>query len=256
MRHLLLFGLLVLGAFLGKATAGDAGEKQIQEWIHRLETDPLEARHKLMAEIRREATPYSGHPPAQSSPRTDLLPVLEAALGNDDDRVQTEAICTLCYMKCRDALPILEKAFESKHPTVRYYACMGVEWLADEADLRLRVVMALEKARYRQDEVFSVRLHAAAALANLGEEQEPKIFLDALRNPRANEALAASVLARMGRKDAIELMIVRLRTAVPSGDHWLGEALKKLTGQELGTDANAWQEWVDAHRSELPEQLK
>jgi hypothetical protein len=39
------------------------------------------------------------------------------------------------------------------------------------------------------------------------------------------------VLADMGRKDAIELIIVRLRTAVCSTDYRLREALKKLTGR-------------------------
>jgi hypothetical protein len=86
--------------------------------------------------------------------------------------------------------------------------------------------------------------------------QDAAIFLQALRDEHANEALAAGALASMGRKDAIELMIRRLRTAVPSSDHWLGEALAKLTGAAFGKSADAWQKWLDANRSELPEQAK
>lgn len=256
MRQGLPLGLLVFGAFLATATADDAAATRVQQWIHRLETDPVEARHRLMEEIRAEAAPHAQHPPTQSSTRTDLFPVLVAALGNDDKDVRSEAICTLCYMKCPEAFPILEQAFESRHSIVRYYACMGVEWLADFGDLRLRAVAALEKARDRQGEVFDVRLHAASGLAHLGLPQEAKIFLDAFREPYANDALAADWLARMGRKDTIELIIVRLRKAGPLGDYWLTEALKELTGKDFGADATVWQEWVDAHRSELPEQLK
>jgi hypothetical protein len=124
---------------------------------------------------------------------------------------------------------------------------LGVDWLADVPDLRARAIAGLETARDRQGEAFDVRLHATSALARTGVPQEAKIFLEAIRDPNANAALAATELTRMGRKDAIELMIVRLRTAVPLADHWLGEALKTLTRQELGTDAEAWQEWVDAH---------
>jgi hypothetical protein len=251
-----LLGVLILGAFLGTATADDAADKRAKELIHKLETEPEEARRKLIAEIRQEAAPRSKHPPVESSTRTDMLPVLEAALGNDDDRVRTEAICALCYMKCKDAFPILEKAFESRDPTVRYYASMGVEWLADEAELRPRVIAALAKACDRPGELLGVRLGAAAALAKIGVKQKADIFLDALRDPHENAALSSGVLADMGRKDAIELMIVRLRTARPSSDHWLAVALKRLTGEDFGKDADAWQKWLDANRSDLPVQIK
>ena len=255
-RHVLLRGVLMVSAFLGTAATGGALEKQVEEWIHRLKTDPIEARKKLIGEIRREAAPRSGHPPKVSSNRIDLFPVLEAALGNDDRHVRTEAICALSYMKCPAAFPILEQAMQSDYGEVRYYACMGIGWLADEGDLRERAVAALERVRDRAGEAFNIRLHATSGLAELGLKQEPEIFVEALRDPRANDSLAATQLARMGRKDTIELMIVRLRTAVPSGDHWLAEALKELTGESLGKDAKAWQQWLDAHRAELPPQLK
>ena len=52
------------------------------------------------------------------------------------------------------------------------------------------------------------------------------------------------------------LMIARLRTAVPSSDEYLAEALEKLTGEKLGKDADAWQKWLDENRPKLPEQLR
>jgi HEAT repeat protein len=257
MRRLTL-ALLVLGALEAVAAGGEAREKRIQEWLARLRTDPVVRRRRLIEEIRAEGTiGLGGHPPKGSSKRTDLLPVLEAALANEDEQVRSEAVLTLAYMKCPDALPVLERALASPHRTVRYYACMGVEWLADFAALRSSCVAALEKARDRKEEDDrNVELHAAAALHGLGVKQEPALFLEALRDPKANEALAAGILADLGRKEAVELIVTRLRTAVPDGDHYLAEALAKLTGASCGKDADAWQKWLDAHRSELPEQAR
>jgi HEAT repeat protein len=254
-----VLGVSVLGIacqWPSSARAGEASKEQVEAWIHQLQTDPIKERHRLMAFLRAEAAPHATHPPTRSSDRTDLLPVLTAALENDDDRVRTEAICALCYMKCKATFPILEKAFESRHTIVRYYATMGVEWLGDFDDLRPRAVSLFEMVRDREGEDINVRLAATTSLANLGVPQEAKIFIEALRDPRANEALAAGMLNKMGRTDTIELMIARLRTAVPSADHWLTEALAGLTGQNLGTNAKAWQDWLDAHRAEFPEQLK
>ena len=256
MRHALILGIFALGSFADLATAAVATPERIQTYIRRLTTEPAEERYKLIREIRQEAAPGAKHPPVKSSDRTDLLPVLEAALENDDDRVRTEAICGLCYMKCRDTLPILEWSLESAYPTVRYYACMGLLWLADEPDLRERVSAGLEKAQTRPGEAFGVRLHASASLDELGVKQEDTIFIEALRNPRANAAQAATVLARMRRKDTIELMVVRLKTAVPSTDHWLSLALRDLTGEDFGTNAETWQRWLDVNRAALPEQIK
>src|SRR5581483_3680027 len=218
MRRLTL-ALLVLGALEAAAAAGEAREKRVQEWLARLRSDPVLRRRRLIEEIRAEGTiGTGGHPPKGSSKRTDLLPVLEAALADPDKEVRSEAVLTLAYMKCPDALPVLERALASPHTTVRYYACMGVEWLADFATLRSSCVTALETARDREKDA-GVKLHAAAALHKLHVPQEPALFLDALKDEKANEALAAGVLADMGRKDAIALMIARLRGAVPDADH-------------------------------------
>jgi HEAT repeat protein len=254
-KTLALLALVLLEA---AALAGDAAEKRVQEWIRRLKTDPVERRRKLIEEIREEAeSGTGGHPPSASSNRTDLLPVLESALANDDEEVRSEAICALSYMKCHDAFPVLQRALASPHATVRYYACMGIEWLGDFADIRSSAIAALEKARDRKEEDdFDVKLHAASALRSLGVAQPPDIFIEALRKPKANEALAAEALADMGKKETIGLMIARLRTAVPSSDEYLAEALEKLTGEKLGKDADAWQKWLDENRPKLPEQLR
>jgi HEAT repeat protein len=224
--------------------------------IGRLARWPKARRENLARAIREAATAgCGGHPPTASSHRPDLLPVLDAALTNDEQEVRTQAICSLAYMKHKDAFPLLVKAFASEDRTVRYYACMGVEWLADFPALRAPAIRALEAARDRKDEAsFNVRLHAASALASLRVPQGPTIFIEALRNPKANEALAAHALADMGRKEAIELMVKRLETAVPSGDWHLSQCLKQLTGADLGKDAASWRAWLEANRSQLPEQ--
>jgi hypothetical protein len=251
-----LLGILFVASSIVPAPGAESTAERNQAYIRRLTIEPVEDRRVLISKIRREATPGAKHPPTETSDRTDLLPVLDAALANDDDGVRTEAICALCYMKNRETFPILEKASESPFPSVRYYACMGVQWLAEEPALRVRAITVLQKALDRPGESFSIRLHASASLDELGVKQEATIFIEALRNPRANEAMAAGVLARMRRKDTIELMIGRLKTAVPSGDHWLSEALKSLTGEDFGTNAETWQRWLEANRPALPEQIK
>jgi hypothetical protein len=225
LRPVLLVALLCI-ASLGSTIAAEAGKEQIEQWIHQLQTAPVQERSALIAHLRQEAAPHATHPPTRSSDRTDLLPVLQAALDNGDDHVRTEAICALCYMKCKAAFPILEKAFDSPYANVRYYACMGVTWLADFPELRPRALADLHMMRDREGEAAAIRLHATGALAELGLPQDANPFIDALRDPNANAALAADELSKVGRTDTIELMIIRLRTAVPSADHWLAEVLE------------------------------
>jgi len=255
MRYLLLIGLLSCRIFLNPAIAEEASAEQVKEWIHDLKTEPADSRYRLISQICKMAAPHAAHPPTESSNRVDLLPVLEAAIDGDDPKVSYQAICTLCYMNCKDAFPILERELRSERQVQRQMACMGIEWLAAMPEVRARAIADLEAARDRAGEGLGVRLAATSALLGAGVPQEPKVFLEALRDPRGNEAQAAKHLADMGRKDTIELMIVRLRTAVPSSDYWLAKSLNQLTGADLGKDAKEWQEWLDAHRAELPEQL-
>lgn len=256
MWRALLLGCFIVATLPFAAAADDSTSERNRSYVRRLFTEPPEARRELMREIGQEATPDRKHPPLVSSDRTDLLPVLAAALENDDDPVRTSAILTLSYMKCREALPILERSLESAHPTVRYYACMGLHWLGEEPDLRERAIAGLKSAQSRRGEAFDIRLHASASLDDLGVSQDSAIFVEALRDPRANAAQAARVLARMRRKETLELMIVRLKTATPSTDHWLHMALKDLTGVDFGTDAETWQRWLEINRLALPEQIK
>lgn len=256
MWRALLFGFFIVGTLSTAAVADDSTAERNKSYVRRLVTEPPEARRSLMREIGQQATPERKHPPLVSSDRTDLLPVLAAALENDDEQVRESAILTLSYMKCRDALPILDRSLESRYPTVRYYACMGLHWLGEEPDLRERVIAGLQSAQARRGEAFDIRLQASASLDDLGVKQDSAIFVEALRDPRANAAQAAKVLARMRRKETLELMITRLKTATPSTDHWLHMALKDLTGVDFGTDADTWQRWLEINRLALPEQIK
>lgn len=241
------------------ALADGAAERRVQAWIQRLKTDPVARRRLLLREIRDEACGDAGHPPVRVSDRTDVLPVLAVALDDADEAVREQAIATLCYMKNKEALPLLTRALTSEDAGVRYFACMGLGWLGDDPDARERAVAALRAARDRADEPwFNVRLHAAAALLDLGasREEDVALFLTGLRDPAANPALAAAALAQLGHKESVQLMITRLRTAVPSLDHHLSLALKVLTGQDHGKNAEAWQRWLDANRASLPEQVQ
>lgn len=226
--------------------------------IDRFEKGSIELRRTLAQEAREVATRGTGgHPPERSSSRPDLIPFAALAVENIDKEVRTQAICMLAYMNHHACLPLLKSSLRHTDSTVRYYACMGLGWLGRMPRHRQEVILALSSARDAKEErVFDVRLNAASGLLDLGVTQDPELFIEAMRRDRANHALAASALALLKRKDAIELILVRLATAQPSLDHWCGKALESLTGQSFGTSHAKWKEWLEANRDHLPPQIR
>jgi hypothetical protein len=259
MRTLLLTLALFVTLAPAPAFADGAVERRIQGWLERLETDPPSRRLRLLREIREEVCGSgAGHPPKRVSERTEVLPVIAVALRDEDKEVRTQAVLTLCYMKNKATLPLLTSALTNEEGIVRYYACMGLEWIGDDPDVREPAIAALRAARDRADEPkLNVRVHAAAALVTLGasREEDVALFLQALRDPEANGSIAAHALAQLGRKEAVQLMIARVRTAFYDRYH-ASVALKALTGEDHGEDAEAWQRWLDANRASLPEQAQ
>jgi HEAT repeat protein len=253
--------LLALGVLEAAALGGDAADRRVKDWIERLRSEPVAARRFLVHAIRDEANVYDGEPP-RTTERPDLIPVLEVALGDEDEQVRSDAIGALKYMRHPLSFPVLVQALESKHGTVRYFACEGIGWLGDVGGLRSSVVAVLEKVRDRKDADESVPLVAARELVRLKAPTDPGIFYEALRDEAPCASLAANALVELGRKDAVEIMIKALRSARPSNDHWIGLALQKLTGQAIGNDrpksadAEQWKSWLDANRSKLPEQTR
>lgn len=287
-----ILALLGLALFqVAAAFAGDAADKRNAEWIRSLESDPVASRRRLIHEIRAEAEANSGesggelgNEPGGTTNRPDLIPVLEVGLSDEDEQVRSDSIGALKYMRHPKAYPVLLRALESPHGTVRFFAVDAISWLGDLgpvgsrapstrgrpagiapvaspeelAELRTKVIATLVKVRDKPDPGEpDIPLCAAAELVRLGAPTDPALFVQTLREKSALSICAALALVELGRKDTIELMISALRTAQPSRDHWITQGLKKLTGEKgIGIDADAWQKWLDAHRGELPEQVK
>lgn len=247
-----------LQAIPGEASAGDEETEGPSDPVE-LERQLREARGKrakeLIVAIREAASQGNGHPPKRASTRTDLLPVLAAALEHPDDQVRLQGVLALAYMGSPEAFPLLKRALRDKDPTVSYYAMMGLGWLKEEARLEQEVVAIHRAALKDQSRPFDTRLSAAENLVEWGLLNDPAIFVEALRSPEGNAAMAASALANLKRRDAIELLILRLRTARPSTDYHISVALAKLTGKSFGTDHLRWKSWLEANRATLPEQI-
>jgi HEAT repeat protein len=100
--------------------------RQGETWASDLKSLPLDRRRTLIETVRK-ASESSGHPPKRASRRADLIPVLASALQDEDVEIRTQAVCALAYMFHPKALPALGTALGDRHPTVVYYACMGLE---------------------------------------------------------------------------------------------------------------------------------
>jgi hypothetical protein len=71
-----------------------------------------------------------------------------------------------------------------------------------------------------------------------------KQVLAAFQQFRAGAGERAEPSARE-RRDAVEILIAALRRGGPTADLAISN-LKRVTGQDYGRDAEAWQRWLDA----------
>jgi tetratricopeptide (TPR) repeat protein len=226
----------------------------MQRWKQHLNDAPKEDRRRLVTEIREAACRLSGgHPPSGESDRPDLVPILVAALQNNDPEVRSQAACALAYMNHSEAFAPLLEALWHADPTVRYCSVMGIEWIGRRANFQERAIAALRKKFDLPDDDFRVTLHVASSLVALKALEDPSIFLRALREDNANDALAAQALAALDRRDAIELMIERMRGS--DLNHHLRLALQKLTGHDAGMEYADWRDWFKHNRGHFPSQL-
>ncbi|MBI2933856.1 MAG: hypothetical protein HYY16_19605 [Planctomycetes bacterium] len=128
---------------------------------------------------------------------------------------------------------------------------MGDAGTSAKAEEALREIVAETRERS-----LSVRVGAAHSLAEGGRDVSPDLFFEGMRRKGFNHALASDGLARLGRKDAIALIVKRMEDGDESLAGYLAEALKRLTGQEIGPDPAAWRAWLEANRGSLPPQVE
>ncbi|HLY75100.1 MAG TPA: HEAT repeat domain-containing protein, partial [Planctomycetota bacterium] len=172
-------------------------------WTAILTGPDRKAAKQLIDELREAACRKSGgHPPTGESERPELIPVFVSALEGRDSEVQTQAIQALAYMNHVDAFEPLIGGLRHPNSTVRYYAVMGIGWMGRRPDHRDRAVSRLREILEQPDADFDVTLHAASSLVGLNALEDPTLFLRSLRLRQGTEALAASALAKLGRRDA------------------------------------------------------
>lgn len=225
----------------------------IAAWIEHLATAPTEARVRLMTDLSHASWPGPGNPPLGESRRPDLVPVFVAALGNDEPEVRRLGAWALCYLNRTEAFHPLLAALDSPHRTVRDTAIYGLEWLGRRSEHREPAIAALRRVLANPTEAFRVQLCAAASLVELDALDDPTPFVRALRGAADHDTRAAQALAKLGRRDAVELLIERMRYS-EEGYH-LDEALKALTGYDGDERYSTWRAWLDAHRDALPPQV-
>jgi tetratricopeptide (TPR) repeat protein len=194
-----------------------------------------------------------GGPPTRRSRRVDAIPDLVEALNDGDRDIRALAILVLAFMNAPEALPALMEATRHEDPVVRRDALIGLGWLGRYAPCRRRAVDTLRQVVAEGDPSLNIPLAAAGALAELGERVKPEIFYDALRRNDADERVAARGLAVLLRREAIELILVRMETS--ERRQLLGLALEALTGAKHGERLDLWKLWLQANRAMLPPQV-
>jgi len=217
-------------------------------------TDPRDLRRDWIAKLRKEATAdCGGHPPTRRGTRTDLIPEFVAALNDPDPEVRVQAVCALAYLNAPETLKPLVTALDHADEPVRAYAVMGLSWLGRARESRAPAVAALRRVADDGDPSVSIPLAAAASLVDLEEPQDPAIFFEGLRRRKGGDPpLAAEALARLMRRDAVELMIACMETS--EHRHLLGRSLETLTGAKHGESVARWKSWFESNRQTLPAQ--
>ena len=197
--------------------------------------------------------------PGASTRRPDLLPVLAAALGDEDGRVRGVAAAALAQAAHESGVPFLLEALKHPDLEVRRWAGRGLADFADHPRLGTQVIAELRRVSSPGgDPDFDVRYIAASALFEHGQPVDSSIFVEALRGDHDHSPFIARTIAALGRKDAIYLLIRRMALLSPGNPDAAParEALETLTGERLGDDPVRWYRWLEKNRSRFPPQVE
>jgi HEAT repeat protein len=173
--------------------------------------------------------------------------MLVLLLDDDEPTVRAAAMLSLCLLQTSriPAEPIVNAA-QDPDPRVRRLAvfCLGVLYdPAQRADLFFPIVEALD------DRDEGVRINASSVLAGLQETRVASYLAragltDECGYVRKNAAVG---LARLEVKETAPALIQALEAEMnPIVRREIVDALKVITGLDLGEDADAWRNAVDA----------
>jgi hypothetical protein len=197
-------------------------------------------------------------PRRKKSLRPDLLPVLGAALHDEDGKIRRHAIATIVDMNRDEAFPlVLAAARQDDDDDVRRIACQGLGWFARLPAFREESLRILTKMVDDPDvDDFSVRVEAANALFDLGVLPHANVHVEALRQDRGYGDVARKVAIHFRRKDVILLLIRRMSVGAPERSAAVGADLERLTGERFGNDPVKWYRWFEKNRDSLPPQIE
>ena len=160
-------------------------------------------------------------------------------------------------------------SISSTDPDLRYRALLDLDYsgklnqhldlvtelVTDDRDPLVRALCASYLSKYKyttgvpvllkalQDQDALVRESAVKAFGLMAGKEAVKPLLGLLADDKSNQVrrAVAQVLGDMGKTDALEGLIARLDDVDSSVSYAALKALRKITGQSLGRDADAWE---------------
>lgn len=206
--------------------------------LAQLKSGPVESRRGVIVALRHELN--------HGTDRLDLLPHFLLGLADEDPEVCLQAVLALGELKRPETFEPLVGALRHAVWSVKHYAIYGLEQFGARAAPRLREIKESEPNP-------SLRVTAAAILVRIGEAVAPEIFYEALRGDDNFHGTEAEAVAKLGRKEAIALLIDAMRRS--TSDYALQKALQQLTGLSESWGARRWQHWLEENGNLLPPQV-
>jgi len=190
------------------------------------------------------------------SSRPDLIPVLAAALQDEDGQVRILAAHGLAEMRLEQALPPMIRTLRNSDDYMGGELCRGIRELAASPGLRAEAVAALAEVFQQPSSSFDLRLCCAVALMDLGELRNSDFFVQSLARYHYKSDLMIRAIVHYDRKDAIRMIIRTMAGTPPPYMGGLADALEKLTGEKFGPDPTAWYRWFEANKDRFPPQVE
>jgi len=206
--------------------------------------------------ISEETRVWAGPPPLRgSSSRPDLIPVLAAALQDEDYAVRATAAYGLAGMNHELALPYLIGAFKSE-TRAEEGLCRGLQELAGSPALREQIVAFLREVVEAKSFSLDARFYSAVALMDLGQLHNSDVFVEALRRHYRYSDQLMTAIIHYDRKDTISMTIQAMASTPPPQMEGLANVLSELTGEKFGSDPTAWYHWFEKNKDRFPPQVE
>jgi len=214
-------------------------------------------------------SPAKGNPAPQFQPITHpteeqvaaALAELETAWKENDELVQTVAIEQSSRLIDSRVIESIAKGCKARSPAVAVAAIDALGWMRHQDSLKVLHELYQKSANVRNDDYLLPRL-----LKSVGRHCDPSsipILADKRFKNDSRSAIIARIagLARIRHKDSVAAFMKAMREG-PSGvsrgrlgpagsaPPYMSEvslALRILTGEDLGTSKQAWQDWWKDH---------